>query len=106
VMFQDLLRSPEKYEDGVSDLLTSLVAGSRSLKSLSSEEKALLDRAVGDLSRPSLPRPSDSPKKSSETTEQKPSSEDSALKTKEASLEEQIPADLLPDEAAVPFWFL
>lgn len=104
-MFQDMLRDPAKYEDGVSDLLVELVSGQKKLPDLSPEETALLDRATIDLSRPSSTKPSPRPERSLEKTAQKPSSEGSVLKASEPPMEEAIPKDLLPDEEAVPFWF-
>ena len=105
-MFQDTLRDPEKYESGVRELLTELVSG-RKMSDLSSEEMALLDRAVVDLNRPSSSsKPSPSPETALEKTAQMPSSEGSVLRTIDtAPVEEKVPDGLLPDEEAVPFWF-
>jgi hypothetical protein len=114
VMFDDLLRSPEKYEEGVSDLLLGMVTGRRSLKDLSPEEMEVLDRATVDLNRKtSSSKPDSSPEKSLATAPQQTSSEDSELQkeaaeAKEAKAEERaeaMPADLVPDEEMIPFWF-
>jgi hypothetical protein len=56
VLWLDLLDSPEKYEDGVSDLIQDLVSGQKRVEELNQEEASLLDRAVLDFSRPTPPR--------------------------------------------------
>lgn len=57
VVFEDLLRSPEKYEPGVDQLLQELMTGSKSLDTLSTQDQALLDRSVLDLNRSSSKEP-------------------------------------------------
>lgn len=51
-LLQDLLESPNKYEEGVSTLLQDLVAGRRRLDELTDQEMLLLDRATVDFAQP------------------------------------------------------
>src|SRR5262245_5310253 len=109
VLFDDLLKNPGKYEPGVEALLLQLIGGRRRLQDLSIEEQELLDRATLDWNhKSSSAAPKTSPEKSSETEEQRSSSEDSVL-SKTASetepREEEIPSDLIPDEEMIPHWF-
>jgi hypothetical protein len=48
----DLLSNPEKYEDGVAELVQELHSGAKSLDQLSEPEKDLLDRATIDFNSP------------------------------------------------------
>ena len=101
VMFDDLLRDPSKYEEGVAELLMSLVSGRRKLIDLSPTEMEALDRATLDFNRlSSLPKPDKPPETSLETKTPKPSSKDSELQK-----ESQVPEDLIPDESLIPEWF-
>lgn len=108
VLFEDLLRSPEKYEPEVEGLLLELITGRRRLQDLPRSEREILDRATLDYNRKSSSSPpSPSPTTSSETEKQKTSSDDSERPTKESEPEpeREIPSDLIPDEAMIPFWF-
>lgn len=57
VLYQDLLEDPNRYEEGVSNLLQDLTSGQRSIDELSKTEMHLLDRAVLDFNQPKRPRP-------------------------------------------------
>jgi hypothetical protein len=104
VLFEDLLRSPEKYEPGVQELLMELLGG-RQLSALSKDERALLDRATLDWNRKtSSPPPPASPATSSETEKQKTSSDDSEPSKREVD-PEAVPEGTLRDEEMIPFWF-
>jgi hypothetical protein len=108
VLFDDLLRSPEKYEPQVEGLLLELMTGRKRLQDLPTEDREVLDRATLDWNRKtSSSPPSNSPTTSSETELQKTSSEDSEKPKKERDPEpeREIPSDLLPDEELIPFWF-
>lgn len=52
VLLQDLLASPQKYEDGVATLVQDLVGGRRKLEEISPSEMELLDRATIDFTQP------------------------------------------------------
>jgi len=52
VLYYEILEDPERFEDGVSDLVQQLVAGARTLESLTRDEHNLLDRATLDWSTP------------------------------------------------------
>lgn len=101
-MLDDLLRDPKKYETGVSELLQSLVSGSKTLQTLSSEEMTLLDRATLDLNRSSSKKPFESSEDSSKLKTPKPSSK--ASKNEEPKSEDRLPPDLIPDASAIPDW--
>lgn len=108
VIFDDLLRNPEKYEPRVQGLLLDLMSGRRRLAELPTEEREILDRATLDWNRKtSSSPPSPSPTTSSESEKLKSSSEDSVRRTKEAEVEpeREVPSDLIPDEEMIPFWF-
>jgi hypothetical protein len=60
-LLQDLISDPDKYEDGVYNLLLPLVSGQRKLEDLNPEERALLDRAVVDYSQAAKPPPPPEP---------------------------------------------
>jgi cell division septation protein DedD len=97
-MLDDLLRSPEKYEPGVAELLQELVSGHKSLSSLADSEMAVLDRATLDFNRSSSKKPSETSTPSSPKKKPAPSSED-------GELEERIPEDLaVAADEAVPQW--
>lgn len=107
VLFDDWLRSPEKYEPEVEGLLMELISGRRRLEDLAQWERETLDRATLDYNRKtSSSPPSSSPTTSSETELQKTSSDDSETPTREREPEpeREIPPDLLPDEALIPSW--
>lgn len=101
VMFDDLLRDPEKYESGVSELLQQLILKQKQISSLSPEEMDLLDRATLDLNRSSSPKPVESSKPSVETVKTA-----SATPSNEEIAEEKMPDDLIPSEGLDPHWFL
>lgn len=56
VLLQDLLASPHKYEEGVSELVQDLSSGRRDVKDLERQEMDLLDRATIDYSHAEKPR--------------------------------------------------
>lgn len=49
LLWQDLLRSPTRYEDGVAELVQRLISASATISTLSERELALLDRATLDF---------------------------------------------------------
>lgn len=55
ILFQDLLTDPSKYEEGVSELLQSLMGGKRKIADLNLGESQLLDRAVIDFASAKKP---------------------------------------------------
>ena len=57
VLWHDLLERPKHYEEGVSELIQSLVHGHKKLDGLSPAEQTLLDRATLDFSQPHRPAP-------------------------------------------------
>lgn len=52
LLLSDYLKSPEKYEEGVYELLLDLTGGRRTFQDLRPEEQQLLDRSVLDFSTP------------------------------------------------------
>jgi hypothetical protein len=52
LLLSDYLKSPEKYEQGVYELLLDLTGGRRKFQDLRPEEQNLLDRSVLDFSAP------------------------------------------------------
>ena len=52
ILYYELIEDPSRFEDGVSDLILHLVAGTRQMESLTADELSLLDRAVVDWMRP------------------------------------------------------
>jgi|SRR5688572_29259070 len=107
-MLDDLLRDPEKYEEGVAELLQSLVAGSKSLQRLSMEERDLLDRATLDLNRSSYKKPSPPLADSSAPKTPEKSSESSSEEKEEGLPKEKVAQpkekDQPADDLAVPDW--
>lgn len=96
VMFDDLLRDPKKYEDGVAELLQEMIQGSKTIGSLSSSEMRLLDRATLDLNRSSSAKPSES---------SKPSTPEKPKTSSESEGTETTSDELIPDGSLVPEWF-
>jgi hypothetical protein len=56
VLFQEAAEDPERFEPGVLDLLTEMVASGKKATELLPAELELLDRAVTDYARPSTRR--------------------------------------------------
>lgn len=52
IIFQDLLLNPNKYEEGVSELIQDLVSKRKTLERLDEREMQMLDRAVIDYNSP------------------------------------------------------
>ena len=48
-LFGDLLDHPDKYEDGVAELVQQLISGAKKLEELSEQERDLLNRATLDF---------------------------------------------------------
>lgn len=93
VLYVDMTEHPEKYEDGVTDLVRELVSSRRELQP---EERALLDRAVLDFMaspRPKAERP------------KKPEPRLTLPRADEAAPVVDAPDDL-PDGEARAFWWL
>lgn len=58
VLWQDLLKDPDKYEPEVQQLLQEILSGQKSLQALMPEENQLLDRATLDFAQASkTPQP-------------------------------------------------
>lgn len=57
ILYNDLLDDPEKYEEGVAQLLLLLIGGKKSLDQLTVEESHLLDRATLDFNIPTSHKP-------------------------------------------------
>jgi hypothetical protein len=49
ILFQAIIDDPDRYEDGVSDLLVEVINGRQSLDTLSRQDKDLLNRSVVDF---------------------------------------------------------
>ncbi len=58
VLYEDFLKSPEKYDPALERLLTELATGNKKLKALSAAESTLLDRATLDYAQAVPPKPS------------------------------------------------
>ena len=57
ILYNDLLDDPDKYEDGVAQLLLLLIGGKTSLDQLTMKEHHLLDRATLDFNRATDKKP-------------------------------------------------
>lgn len=56
VLYYALLDKPDAFEEGLSDVVQKLVAGTKKFDSLTREELAMLDRAVFDFVEDKRPR--------------------------------------------------
>lgn len=116
VLYQEVLEDPNRFEDGVVELVQQLVSGATSLDALTSMEKDLLDRAVLDWSRPrhSSPGPGAKPSGiSSSVPEEVELSYAEAMDDPDVELEYRehgppVPLSLTPDlltETPPTFWW-
>jgi hypothetical protein len=100
VLWQDLLRHPERYENGLAELTQRLISGSANISTLSAQESALLDRAVLDLNyagtRSDLARRSESlenVRRIFEPPEEEPGEDDAEEEPDEEDLELELEDD-------------
>jgi hypothetical protein len=98
-LLEDVQRNPAKYEEGVSELLSSITQGLKPLADLNVAERGLLDRATLDYAQaprrepPAAPPPS--PPKQPEPTSQRAEKPEGPK-----------PGRDVPETALKPFWWL
>lgn len=106
VLYEDVLKSPGKYDERVSQVLAELTSGSKNLSALSTEERGLLDQAVLDYSQVSRKPVTPTPRASVSSSTSKEKAPTRARKSRRTKAEEPRPGIDVPVTELPAFWWL